>query len=85
MSNIFPTFVLSLQDMVTGMGTRFVSQRESILQPTLYLYIKNSPMFDFLFGIVIGMELLYFLQQLIQYREEIKRVKKIRRDNGWGK
>lgn len=42
-------------------------------------------MIEFLFGIVIGMELLYFLQQLNTHCELTKRVKKIRRDNGWGK
>lgn len=69
--------------MVTGMGTRIVSQRESILQPALYLYIKNSPMLEFIFGVVIGMELLYFLQQLDEHFQLMKEVKRIRKENKW--
>lgn len=42
-------------------------------------------MLEFLFGIVIGMELLFFLQQLDEHFRLMKQVRKIRRDNGWGK
>jgi hypothetical protein len=41
-------------------------------------------MFDFLFGVVIGMELLYFLQQLNEHFRLMKQVRKIRKDNDWG-
>ncbi len=81
-SIIFFTFVLSLLKYGDGLGET-LGQRESILQPTLYLYIKNSPMLDFIFGVVIGMELLYFLQQLNTHCELMKQVKRIRKENKW--